>query len=276
MEQQATPHQLLGTTAHWTAAVRARESARANRLFNDPWASALAGAEGAAWLEQRPEDSTLPIVLRTRYFDDFLLRIASQDGIRQIVLLAAGLDTRAFRLGWPNNSLFFELDQSEVLRHKERILRTAGVVAKCERCVMEADLSADLEGLLIKAGFEPHRPSAWLLEGFLFYLPNETTIQLFDKINSLTAKGSRLGFDLINSSVLTSPYTKPWIEMQAKSGALWIGTMDDPEKVLSRLGWSASLTQAGAADANHGRWKLPVIPTKMPDMPHNWYVMAEK
>ena len=87
---------LLASTAHWTAAVRAQESAREDRLFDDPWAAALAGPEGAAWIEQRPPGSTVPMVLRTRFFDDFVQRIAIQNGIRQIVLMAAGLDTRDF------------------------------------------------------------------------------------------------------------------------------------------------------------------------------------
>ena len=91
---------LVGSTAHWTAAVRAKESERPDRLFDDPWAAALAGEAGMAWLEPRTPDSLAPIVLRTRYFDDFLQRITRQSGIRQVVLLAAGLDTRAFRLSW--------------------------------------------------------------------------------------------------------------------------------------------------------------------------------
>ena len=80
----------LGATAYWTAAVRARESRRADRLFNDPWATALAGDLGETWLAQHSEEATLPLVVRTRYFDDFLLRVSSQEGVRNVVILAAG------------------------------------------------------------------------------------------------------------------------------------------------------------------------------------------
>jgi hypothetical protein len=76
--------------------------------------------------------------------------------------------------------------------------------------------------------------------------------------------------------VLTFPYTKAWVEMQAQAGAPWCGMMEDPEAFLAERGWTASLTQAGQPDANYGRWKLPVIPTRMPDMPHSWLVTARR
>jgi hypothetical protein len=90
----------LASTAAWTAAVRALETQRPDRLFADPWANALAGETGSAWIRGKSADSVVPIVLRTRYFDDYLKRINEQENIRQIVLLGAGLDTRAFRLDW--------------------------------------------------------------------------------------------------------------------------------------------------------------------------------
>lgn len=101
----------LGATAFWTAAVRAMENTRADRLFADPWAEALTGEVGAAWMADRTPESVIPIVLRTRYFDDFLLRVAGETSVRQFVLPAAGLDTRAFRLDWPAGTRLFELDQ---------------------------------------------------------------------------------------------------------------------------------------------------------------------
>ena len=86
--------------------------------------------------------------------------------------------------------------------------------------------------------------------------------------------GSRFGFDIVNAAVLTSPYTRPWVEMQAAAGAPWLGTMDDPVGFLAGLGWRAALTQAGQPDANHGRWTLPVVPATVPDLPHCWFVTA--
>ena len=273
---EKTLSELLGSTAFWTASVRALESRRDDHLFNDPWADALAGEAGKAWIEQRNEVSVLPIVLRTRYFDDFLQRVTSENDIRQVVLLGAGLDTRAYRLHWPRDTQFFELDRSAVLDHKNQILEQMGAKPNCQRHTVNADLTKPWEETLAKAGFDPHTPSIWLLEGFLFYLPVERITQLIDQVTQLSALGSWLGFDVINSLTLTHPLTRNWIEMQAASGAPWIGTLDDPENFLEARGWQASLSQAGANEVHHGRWPYPVIPTSLPDMPHNWYVTAQK
>lgn len=267
---------LLGATAFWTASVRARESSREDRLFDDPWATALAGEHGAMWIAQRPEESTIPIVLRTRFFDDFLQHITNRYGINQIVLMAAGLDTRAFRLKWPEGTRIFELDQPEILRYKEKMLLSLGAQSTCERRIIQTDLTGSWKDALTMHGFDERERSCWLLEGFLFYLPTQTIPQLLTEVTSLAAPNSWLGCDIINSPMLSSLYTKPWIDMQAQSGAPWIGVMDDPEGFLSSCGWTVTLTQAGQPDANYSRWNLPVIPTKMPNMPHNWFVTALK
>ena len=266
----------LAATAFWTAAVRARESRREDRLFYDPWAEALAGEQGASWIAQRSEDGTINMALRTRYFDDFLEQISSLDKIRQFVLLAAGFDTRAFRLKWPAGVCVFEMDQPSVMDYKESILQSLGATAVCERRIIRKDLTGGWKEALVETGFDPARPSCFLLEGFLFYLSKETATEIIDSVTMLSAPGTRLGFDVMNSTILTSPYTKEWVEMQAQAGAPWIGTMDDPESFLSARGWTAALTQAGQPEANHGRWKLPVFPTKAPNFPHNWWVTAVK
>jgi methyltransferase (TIGR00027 family) len=276
MAEKTSSGQLLGLTARWTAGVRARESAREDRLFEDPWAEALTGKEGAEWLAQRPEDSTLPMAIRARFFDDFLQDVSRQYAIRQVVLMAAGLDTRAFRLDWPAGTCLFELDQPEVLQYKERVLHAAGAWPTCQRQLVEADLTCPWQEKLTQSGFDPHAPSLWLLEGFLFYLSNESISQVIDSVTNLAASGSWMGFDIINSIMLTSIWTRPWVEMQASMGAPWIGTLDAPKDFLARRGWLATLTQAGASDANYGRWRLPVFPVTAPDMPHNWFVTAQK
>jgi methyltransferase (TIGR00027 family) len=276
MEKQVTPEPSLSLTARWTAAVRAQESAREDHLFDDPWAATLAGEAGWTWLEQRPADSVIPIVLRTRFFDDFLQCITGQHEIRQVVLLAAGLDTRAFRLRWPETTCLFELDQPSVLRYKEQILQTMGALPACARQTIETDLTGPWSEALLRAGFEPRRPSAWLLEGFLFYLPTPQITPLLNEVTCQAAPGSWLGFDIINSAMLTSAWTRPWVEMQARAGAPWIGVMDDPLTFLAERGWQATLSQAGASDAHHGRWPFPIIPPTQPDMPHNWFVTACK
>jgi methyltransferase (TIGR00027 family) len=274
MSENIPVDSLLGATAHWTAAVRAMESAREDRLFDDPWATALAGEVGAAWGQARSADSVLPIVIRTRFFDDFLQRVASEYGLHQIVLVAAGLDTRAFRLHWPEQTRLFELDRPSVLDYKEQILEAAGAQPACERRLIRVDLTVPWKEALLTGGFDPHQPSVWLLEGFLFYITNEQGAHILDEVTTLAAPGSWIGFDVVNKAVMTSPLTRNWVEMQAASGAPWIGTMDEPEQFLAARGWRATLTQAGAPEAHYGRWSFPIIPVRMPDMPHNWLVVG--
>jgi methyltransferase (TIGR00027 family) len=200
--------QLLGMTAHWTAAVRARESKREDCLFNDPWAALLAGEAGTTWIESRSDDSVLPIVLRTRFFDDFLQKISTQFAVNQFVLVAAGLDTRAFRLSWPKQTQLFELDQPSVLEYKEQILHSAGAHTNCSRTTVSVDLSKPWFKKLEKAGFNHELPSCWLLEGFLFYLPNDQLDHILDDIAHLAVPGSWMGFDVINPIMLSSPITR--------------------------------------------------------------------
>lgn len=269
-----TQHTNLADTASWTAAVRSREHARADRLVDDPWAERLAGETGAAWLADHPEDSTVPIIIRTRFFDEFLEAAAAE--VRQIVLLGAGLDTRAYRLALPPDTTLYELEQPEVLHRKDAVLEAMGAAPACTRHAIGADLREPWEERLVARGFDPKLPSAWLLEGFLFYLASEHVLDLVDRLGSLAAPGSKLGFDIINGAMLTSDWTRPWIEMQARSGAPWIGTMDDPKATLAERGWRATLTQAGAPDADYGRWKLPVLPVEAPGVPHNWFVVAQR
>lgn len=266
----------LASTAHWTASARAMESARPDGLFRDPWAASLAGPVGAEWIARRTPDSVIPIIIRTRFFDDFLQRVTREYALSQVVLMASGLDTRAFRLAWPEGTQVFELDQPAVLQYKEQVLASAGAQPSCTRQVIEQDLAGPWQSALVGSSFRPDLPSLWLLEGFLFYLPNDLIGSILESLSPMAAPGSWLGFDIINGVMLNHPYTKAWIEMQAASGAPWIGTMDDPVEYLAGLGWHASLTQAGQPDASYGRWNLPVIPTHMPGIPHNWFVTAQK
>jgi methyltransferase (TIGR00027 family) len=276
MVDKITDKCAIGSTAYWTAAARAAETERTDRLFEDPWAVALAGSEGAAWVATRSSDSLTPMVLRIRYFDDFLQRVATESPLRQVVLLAAGLDTRAFRLTWPAGTVIFELDQPGILLQKDQVLLSLGAHPTCTRHIIEVDLTSPWEKPLLGAGFDPTLPSLWLMEGFFFYIQENFIAQILDKVNDLSASGSALGFDIINRETLTSPYTRQWIEMQAASGAPWIGAMDDPAGFLSSRGWQAKLSQAGAPDANHDRWRLPILPVNLPGMPHNWFVTAKK
>lgn len=278
MSEGAGSKSALGATAYWTAAARSMESERTDRLFNDPWAVLLAGETGRKWLDGLTGSpfGTTPMVIRTRYFDDFLKDAVWKRDLRQVVLLAAGLDTRAFRLNWPKNTRLFELDQEAVLKEKQLVLDAAGTKPGCRRITVPVDLTGSWEEALKTAGFEAGSPTVWLMEGFLFYLPPEQLPPLFEGISRLSAVGSRVGFDIINRLTLTSPYTKTWIDMQARLSAPWLGWLENPRSFLTGYGWRAVLSQPGAPDANFGRWTMPVIPLTAPDLPHSWYVKATK
>ena len=137
MGKVPTVHPMV-QTSRWTAAARARESERPYRLFDDPLASALAGPEGFAWLNRmepvpRFGGPALYVVIHMRFFDDFLLYACRGAGVRQVVLLAAGMDARAFRPNWPPDTRLYELDPPEVLAR-------AGVQPACERRTIGGDL----------------------------------------------------------------------------------------------------------------------------------------
>jgi methyltransferase (TIGR00027 family) len=268
----------LGATVRWTAAVRALETSRPDALFNDPWAADLAGEEGRRWAEGRAPEMLAPMIVRTRFFDDFLVQATTAGGATQVVLLGAGLDTRALRLAWPAGTSLFEVDLPEVMRRKEEVLGRAGASARCTRHVrICASLSGDTwSGQLVDAGLDRHAAAVWLAEGFLFYLDGEAIATLLERVSGLAAAGSRLGFDIPDRAVFTHPMTRPWIEMQAAAGAPWIGTIDHAEDDLATLGWEATLTECGAADAHYGRWPLPVGSVAALHLPQHRLVTARK
>jgi O-methyltransferase involved in polyketide biosynthesis len=129
---------------------------------------------------------------------------------------------------------------------------------------------------LLAQGFDAEQPTLWLLKVSCSTCPDEQITKILAAVDGLSAPDSVMGFDCVNHPTLTSPITRAWIEMQAREGAPWLGGLDDPESYLGGLGWSVALSQPGAPDANYGRWTHAGHPLKMPDMPHNWYVMAKK
>ena len=175
------PPQGVGKTALGVARVRALESQREDRLFDDPYAQAFMDAAPGAFPEERAVRArpaahgplaslgaafSAHAVIRTRFYDDFLTA-ATAAGSRQVVLLAAGLDTRAFRLAWPAGTRVFELDLPGVLAFKEAVLGARGAVPRCERVTVPADLREDWPARLTAAGFGPAEPATWLAEGLV-------------------------------------------------------------------------------------------------------------
>ncbi len=277
-----TPTNPIAPTSRWMAAARARESERVDRLFDDPLAAALSGPEGFAWLEHmesaaRSDSPGLYPVIRTRFFDDFLLDACRRLGVRQVVLAAAGLDTRAFRLNWPPQVCLYEMDLPEVLDAKEEVIEAAGARASCERRTVRVDLSQETwPEALLDAGYQPERPSVWLIEGLLFYLPRAAVHGLLEKVGALTVTGSLLGLDVMNRGLFFSPVAWPMRAALARRGAPgWFGT-NDPETLMARHGWEADATQPGEEGANYGRWPSPMVPRRVPGLPRSFLVKARR
>jgi len=207
----------VGATATMVAAARAVANRADPPLINDPFAEPLVRAVGVDLLARlasgeldpaelndvtdTQDGATAPagamsrmvdnMAVRTKFFDEFFLS-ATEAGIQQVVILASGLDSRAYRLAWPAKTVVYEIDQPQVIEFKTRTLAELGAEPTADRRVVSVDLRDDWPAALRTAGFDPTRPSAWSAEGLLGYLPPEAQDRLLDTITELSAPGSRL------------------------------------------------------------------------------------
>jgi methyltransferase (TIGR00027 family) len=269
----------LTLSARWTAAQRAQETTRPDRLFHDGLAAALAGEEGLSALKMSEAfnpsaaDTAAYLAVRTRFFDDFVADMVDA-GLRQVVLLAAGLDSRAFRLDLPQGVSWWELDLPEVLDAKSEILAAEQAEPRCAWAPVAADLTEDWAGALVDAGFRPEAPSLWLVEGLLYYLEEADACRLLAETSRLAAPGSAFGADMVSASFLTSPFTAPARAVLAARGWAWRSGVDDPEGFYESYGWRATVRQPGEAGADFGRWLSPVPPRDLVDLPHSFLIEA--
>jgi methyltransferase (TIGR00027 family) len=268
----------VAETARWTAASRARESDRPDRLFNDPWAGLLAGPQGRALLahfhtSRAAADGNPFLPIRTRWFDDHL----SSTPCRQIVGFGAGMDTRAFRLDWPADTVVFEIDQPELLRYKAARLSAAGASPRCDRRTIESDLGEEWDAALLRAGYDPAVPTAWFGEGVLFYLPEALAHDVVSRAAALSAPGSTLAVDLIGTGIFRFPYTRDFMAKLERAGSPWQFGTDDPGQFITDCGWRVDvLTEPGGPGASYGRWEQESTPEGFPDLPRSFLVAATK
>jgi len=214
--------QSVGATALGVAAARAAETESENPLINDPFARVFVDAAGegmwsiyanpallAKVLETEPEMRariqlmTDFFATRTALFDEFFLDAAAS-GVRQVVILAAGLDARTWRLPWPDGTVVYELDQPKVLDFKSDTLREHGAHPTAQLVNVPIDLRQDWPKALQEAGFDASRPTAWSAEGLVRYLPAHAQDLLFERIHALSAAGSWLA-----SNVPGAGFTDP-------------------------------------------------------------------
>ncbi len=272
---------MVGWTARWTAAARASESERSDPLFTDPLAHALADEEALILLHDATESSAvraqLPyIAVRTRFFDDFLIKAAHLSPTRQVVLLAAGMDTRAFRLPWPADTSVYELDQPELLSLKEHILVREHAEPCCQRHTVGVDLEQDWGDALRSAGFQPNDPSIWLAEGFFYYLEEPSVRAVLKQITTLTTPGSWLGTDFLNHEFVSHPWFQQMRDALEVRGISWRFTTDKPEALLAEYAWRAQGVQPGDQGANFGRWPYPVLSRELQGCPRSLLVTAQR
>lgn len=203
----------VGATATMVAAQRALASDET--LIDDPFAAPLVRAVGLD-VYTRLVNGQIPVdqnsefdprrmargmACRTRFYDQFFVD-ATQGGIGQVVILAAGLDARAYRLPWPAGTVVYEVDMPEVIEFKTVTLSDLGAEPTAERRTVAVDLRDDWAAALQAAGFDSQAATAWSAEGLLVYLPDAAQDALFNNITALSAPGSRLAFEFVPDTAI--------------------------------------------------------------------------
>ncbi|MCT9089784.1 class I SAM-dependent methyltransferase [Streptomyces sp. ASQP_92] len=250
----------MWATAVGVARVRALETERKDALFRDPLAQAFAAA-GGLWpssphvsddegARRRRLAVSFSIVIRTRFLDD-LLRQACASGVRQVVLLGAGMDSRAFRMDWPEGTRLFEVDTAAPLDFKAAVLRQEGAVARCERIPVAVDLREDWPAALAAAGHDPALPTVWIAEGLLIYLPEDAVELLLTRTSAQSAPGSWMGLTLGSRGVIERFGADA---VPGTAASMWISEMpDDPVGWLAGHGWQADSYTLRERSAAYGR-----------------------
>ncbi|OWL95251.1 SAM-dependent methyltransferase [Mycolicibacterium peregrinum] len=264
----------VGATATMVAAARAIASAESDPLINDPYAADLVRAVGVEFFTKLVDgeialDGELAagaelmigiMAVRTKFFDDFFTA-AGDAGIRQAVILASGLDSRAYRLPWSEGTVVYEIDQPEVIGAKSATMTQIGAAPTAERRTVAVDLRDDWPAALRAAGFDPAAPSAWSAEGLLAYLPPEAQDRLFDNITALSAPGSRLATEFhpdiaANLRERGNAMSEQWRQhgLDLDLANLWYdGERNSVVDYLTDGGWSVTARRRPELFAEYGR-----------------------
>jgi methyltransferase (TIGR00027 family) len=262
----------VGATATAVAASRAMASAGPDALLNDPWADPLVRAVGIDTFVKlidgqigRTDDPLLnrrtmneQITVRTRFFDDFFVG-ATNAGIRQAVILASGLDTRAYRLPWQGGTVVYEIDQPEVIAFKTQTLADLGAEPAAQRRTVAIDLRDDWPTALQEAGFDAQQPTAWSAEGLLVYLPPEAQDRLFDNIAALSAPGSRIATEHMDMRDIPADWAEKLTERSRRIGSninlaelFYTGDRNTAAEYLRGHGWHVDIRNTEQAFAANG------------------------
>ncbi len=263
----------IGKTAFEVAVLRAIESRRPDRLFDDPYAETFLAAAG---LDAEPPEVKSAFVaimgvqaaVRTRYLDE-TLREAVANGCRQIVLLASGMDSRAHRLEWPEGVRLFEVDQPAVLRFKQRVLPDP----RADVRLVEADLREDWPVPLEEAGFQRGHRTAWLVEGLLYALDETGADRLLQRVGDLTVPGGVIAFDHVEDS---DALRRALTVISPDLAGLWRSGPKDPGTWLRSHGWKPDVKEFADVARAYGRHAHPAYDPKEIGAAHSWLVTATK
>lgn len=303
----------VGSTAVMVAAARAGETAKADPLIRDPYAEMLvAGVGPGVWDIVRSEEFAAKVAeadaevgaifehmgnyqaVRTHFFDAFFASAtgggdstdAATAGIRQVVILASGLDSRAYRLDWPADTVVYEIDQPKVLEYKAARMAEHGVLPSAKRNAVAIDLRLDWPKALREAGFDADAPTAWLAEGLLMYLPAQAQDRLFEQITALSAPGSRVAAETVGhrSDDRRAEFREKFDRIAAQFGmqdAPDVAELmyNDPDRAdvaewLSAHGWQASSVTSADEMRRLDRWVLP--PEQSDEDAFSSFVTGEK
>ncbi|HEU4363076.1 MAG TPA: class I SAM-dependent methyltransferase [Mycobacterium sp.] len=272
----------VGVTALLVAAARDAETVSENPLISDPFARVFLDAAGEgiwsvyadaaltddAGVRVRARAMTDFMAVRTLFFDEFF-SAATDAGLRQTVILASGLDSRAWRLRWPAGATIYELDQPKVLDFKSAALQRHGAQPTSNIVYVPVDLRQDWPQALCDAGFDPASPTAWSAEGLLRYLPARAQDLLFERIHALSAAGSRLATNAVSPQALDPDRLARQRDQMRRLhaaaarlldteppdlGDLWYAEeRTDVAGWLTEHGWDTSTTSLGELLARHGR-----------------------
>jgi methyltransferase (TIGR00027 family) len=253
------------------------ESERPDRLFHDGYARKVAGERGFALLERYAGAATAAFVtIRTAYLDRAIIHAVAERGIRQVVFVAAGMDTRPLRLPWPDGVTVYELDRAELIRAKTSLLPDDRYPPACDRRRVPVDLTGSWATPLREAGFTALAPTLWVVEGLLFFLDEQAVRQLLIGIRELSGVDGLLVGDLVSQSTLDNPLADRFLKTLAKDGAPWRFGTDQPEDLLAQCGWKvANLLEPGQDGANFGRWPYLVLPRETPHVPRSFLFTAD-
>ena len=278
----------VGATALGVAAARAAETESENPLISDPFARVFLNAAGEGmwtWfaapdlpaeiaeaepdLKPRMRGMVDYMAARTSFFDQFFLD-ATRSGIRQVVILAAGLDSRAWRLPWPDGVTVYELDQPRVLEFKSSTLRGTGAQPKCNLVNVPVDLRHDWPAALQQAGFDASAPSVWSAEGLLPFLPAAAQELLFERVQTLGTPGSRIaveapGPDFLDEAAIAKrretmqrvrdlmAKLEPERDIPDVQDLWYFEEREDVDVWLRRHGWDVRVTPAEELMAGYDR-----------------------